>query len=134
MNLKQIAKDTASTLTSYLTYQAMRTVLSQLSEMDPPQALWLRRFSTSDKLQNGEAYLQELMQERPDLAYRLMTVREHIATEIADVLPEMLKTGIQEANLAQRRSHLERVTGIRDTPDPSSTPEDPPPDPIGPES
>ncbi len=134
MNLKQIAKDTTATLISYLTYQAMRTVLSQLSEMDPPQALWLRQFSTSEKLQNGETYLQELMRERPDLAYRLMTVREHIATEIADVLPEMLKTGIQSANLSQRRAHLERVTGMNDAP--SSIPEDPsaPQDPIGPES
>ncbi len=133
MNLKQITKETTATLVSYLTYQAMRTVLGQLSEMDPPQALWLRQFSTSAKLQDSEAYLKELMQERPDLAYRLMTVREHIAAEIADVLPEMLKTGIQAANLSQRRSHLERVTGLSDT-DP--TPDDAFgfEDPLGPES
>ncbi|HEY9689982.1 MAG TPA: chaperonin family protein RbcX, partial [Coleofasciculaceae cyanobacterium] len=32
MDLKQVAKNTAKTLQSYLTYQAMRTVLAQLHE------------------------------------------------------------------------------------------------------
>jgi hypothetical protein len=45
MNLKQIAKDTAKTLQSYLTYQALRTVLAQLGETNPPLAVWLHNFS-----------------------------------------------------------------------------------------
>jgi hypothetical protein len=35
MDIKQIAKDTTKTLVSYLTYQALRTVLAQLDETDP---------------------------------------------------------------------------------------------------
>lgn len=54
MDLKQIAKDTAKTLISYLTYQAMRTVLAQLSETDPPRALWLQQFSARQNLQEGK--------------------------------------------------------------------------------
>ena len=111
MNLKQIAKDTAKTLQSYLTYQALRTVLSQLGETNPPLALWLHNFS-SDKIQDGESYLEQLFREKPDLALRIITVREHIAEEVADFLPEMVRTGIQQANMEQRRQHLERITQI----------------------
>ncbi|MFS8892618.1 RuBisCO chaperone RbcX [Synechococcus sp. O70.2] len=110
MDLKQIAKDTAKTLISYLTYQAMRTVLAQLSETDPPRALWLQQFSARQSFQDGEAYLRALLAERADLAYRIMTVREYLAAEVVDYLPEMAKTGIQQANMEHRRSHLERLT------------------------
>ncbi|BAZ30865.1 chaperonin family protein RbcX [Cylindrospermum sp. NIES-4074] len=111
MNLKQIAKDTAKTLQSYLTYQALRTVLAQLDETNPPLALWLHNFSAG-KVQNGEAYIDELFREKSDLALRIMTVREHIAAEVTDFLPEMVRTGIQQANMEQRRQHLERITQI----------------------
>ncbi|BBD65874.1 MULTISPECIES: chaperonin family protein RbcX [Nostoc] len=121
MNLKQIAKDTAKTLQSYLTYQALRTVLAQLGETNPPLALWLHNFST-DKIQDGEAYIEQLFREKPDLALRIMTVREHIAEEVADFLPEMVRTGIQQGNMEKRRQHLERITRI-DTSNPSLQPE-----------
>lgn len=51
-----------------------------------------------------------------------MTVREHIAVEVAEFLPEMVLTGIQQANMEQRRQHLERITLI-DTSHPSPQPE-----------
>ncbi|GAX34395.1 RuBisCO chaperone RbcX [Nodularia sp. NIES-3585] len=121
MNLKQIAKDTAKTLQSYLTYQALKTVLAQLGETNPPLELWLHNFS-SGKIQDGEAYIQQLFLEKPDLALRIMTVREHIAEEVADFLPEMVRTGFQQANMEQRRQHLERMTRI-DTSHPSPHPE-----------
>jgi len=41
-----------------------------------------------------------------------MTVREHIAEEIADFLPEIVRTGIQQGNMEQRRQHLERMTQL----------------------
>nr|AOT85758.1 RbcX [uncultured Stigonema sp.]AOT85764.1 RbcX [uncultured Stigonema sp.] len=109
MNIKQIAKDTAKTLSSYLTYQAMRTVLAQINETNPPLALWLQRFS-ADKVQDGEAYIQELFKEKPDLALRIMIVREHIAEEVTEFLPEMVRTGIKQANMEHRRQHLERIS------------------------
>nr|AEY79357.1 chaperonin-like protein [Anabaenopsis circularis NIES-21] len=111
MNLKQIAKDTAKTLQSYLTYQALMTVLAQLGETNPPLALWLQTFSAG-KVQDGEAYIKQLFREKPDLALRIMTVREHIAEEIADFLPEMVRSGIQQGNMEQRRQHLERMTQL----------------------
>lgn len=111
MNLKQIAKDTAKTLQSYLTYQALMTVLAQLGETNPPLALWLHTFSAG-KVQDGEAYIKQLFREQPDLALRIMTVREHIAEEVAEFLPEMVCSGIQQANMEQRRQHLERMTHL----------------------
>lgn len=122
MDLKQIAKDAAKTLQSYLTYQAVKTVLAQIGETNPSLALWLHRFSSKDKIQDGEAYIESLFQEKPELALRIMIVREHIAGEVADFLPEMVRTGIQQANMQHRKQHLERITQL-DISNPSPEPE-----------
>jgi hypothetical protein len=116
MDLKKIAKDTAKTLSSYLTYQAMRTVLAQISETNPPLAFWLHRFSSQEVIQDGEGYINKLFQEKPDLALRIMVVREHIAQEIVDFLPEMVLLDIQQANMEHRKQHLERITQLESNP------------------
>ncbi|MEA5464274.1 RuBisCO chaperone RbcX [Leptothoe sp. PORK10 BA2] len=110
MDLKRIAKDTAKTLTSYLTYQAVRVVLGQLRETNLPRSHWFNEFAAREKLQDGEAFLASLMQEQADLALRVMTVRQHLAEEITEFLPEMVITGIQQANIEHRKQHLERIT------------------------
>jgi len=110
MDLKRIAKDTAQVLISYLTYQAVRTVLGQLKETNLPRYHWLHEFSSRDRLQDGEAYIQALFNEQPELALRIMTVRKHLAEEVSEFLPEMLTTGIQQANMGHRKKHLERMT------------------------
>lgn len=110
MDLKQIAKDTTKTLISYITYQALRVVMAQLDETEPKRAYWLRQFSHRVSIQNSETYLEALFKEEQRLAFRLLTVREHLTEEIADYLPEMLRTGIQQANLQQRTQQLERMT------------------------
>ncbi len=122
MDLKKVAKDTAKVLSSYLTYQAVRTITNQLRETNPPLAIWLSGFSSTGKIQDGEAYLQELLQENQELAFRVMTVRQYLADEVADYLPEMVRTGIQQANMGHRREYLERVTQLNLT-DPSLDPD-----------
>jgi hypothetical protein len=122
MDIKQVAKDTAKVLTSYFTYQAMRTVLAQLSETDPPQALWLHSFSSRNSIQDGEGYLLELLREKQELAFRIMTVRQHLAEEVADFLPEMVRSSIQQSNMEHRRQHLERITQLTIS-DPPAQPE-----------
>jgi len=112
MDLKQISRDTTKTLISYLTYQALRVVLAQLDETEPKRSYWLRQFSHRVSIQDGEAFLQALFQEEQRIAFRLLTVREHIAEQIADFLPEMLRTGIQQVNLQQRTQQLERMTQV----------------------
>lgn len=110
MDLKRIAKDTAKTLTSYLTYQAVRIVMGQLRETNLPRSYWFNEFATRDKLQDGEAFIAALMQEQADLALRVMTVRQHLAEEVTEFLPEMVLTSIQQANIEHRKQHLERMT------------------------
>ncbi len=122
MDIKKVAKDTAKVLTSYLTYQAVRTVTNQLRETNPPLAIWLSGFSSTGKIQDGEAYLQELLQENKELAFRVMTVREHLAEDVAEYLPEMVRSGIQKANMEHRRGYLEKITQL-EIADPSLDPE-----------
>jgi len=115
MDIKRIAKDTTKVLVSYLTYQAMRTVLAQISETNPPLALWLHRFSGQGVIQAGEAYLQALLKENQELAFRIMTVREHLAESVTEFLPEMARTEINQANVEHRRQQLERMTQLSTT-------------------
>jgi hypothetical protein len=112
MNIKQVAKDTARVMTSYLTYQAVRTVINQLSETDPPVAFWLQNFSSKESIQDGEAYLEALFQERKPLAFRILTVREHLANEILEYLPELVQANIQQANLHHRSQQLEALVSL----------------------
>ncbi|MGF1487821.1 MAG: chaperonin family protein RbcX [Prochloraceae cyanobacterium] len=107
---KKVAKDTAKVLQSYLTYQAVRTIIDQLSETNPQSAIWLRNYSSKTKIQDSEAYIQGLMLENKELVMRIMTVRQHLANEVLEYIPEMVSTGIERANLEHRRHLLERLT------------------------
>lgn len=109
-NAKRVAKETAKVLRDYLTYQAVRTIVMQLSETNPPQAIWLRRFVRESNVQDSESYLQQLMLERKDLVLRILTVRESLAETVLEFVPEMVLTGIKEDNLAKRCQLLERLT------------------------
>ncbi|MGV2832074.1 chaperonin family protein RbcX [Myxosarcina sp. GI1(2024)] len=112
MQPKDIAKETAKVLQSYLTYQAVKVIIEQLNETNPSAAIWLRQFSSGGKLQDGEAYLEEIMSQPrgKEFAIRIMTVRESIAEQTLEFLPEMVATGITQANLLHRRHLLERLT------------------------
>jgi hypothetical protein len=131
---KNVARDTAKVLQSYLTYQAVRTIIDQLSETNPTLGLWLSQYTSTHSIQDGEAYIEGLMMENKELVLRIMTVREHLAEQILEFLPEMVRKGIGDANTDHRRQLLERLTrtaspltpaetseispDIEDTPDP----------------
>lgn len=107
---KQIAVETAKVLQSYLTYQAVKTIIAQLSETNPPLAHWLTEYSSGNKVQDGEAYLQGLMLEHKDVVMRILEVREHLAEQVLEFLPEMVRQNLQESSLSNRRQLLERLT------------------------
>ncbi|MBW4696332.1 MAG: chaperonin family protein RbcX [Aphanocapsa lilacina HA4352-LM1] len=109
MDLKTITKATGKVLVSYLTYQAVRVVLDQLRETDPQRAIWFNQFSAAKTLQDGEIYLRELAPADPSLALRVMAVREHLAEQVADFLPELVRTGVQQSNMDHRRQYIERT-------------------------
>ena len=112
MNSKKIAQDTAKALQDYLTYQAVKVIVAQLTETNPGEAIWLRKYSSDGKLQDGEAYIKGLMSEieGKKLVIRILTVRDDLAEQVLEYLPEMVSTSIKQANLVHRRHLLERLT------------------------
>ena len=107
-----IAKDTAKVVQNYLTYQAVKIIIEQLTETNPGEAIWLRKYSSGGKLQNADAYIEELMSEIPGkpLVMRIMAVRDDLAVQVMESLPEMVASSIKESNLEHRRHLLERLT------------------------
>jgi hypothetical protein len=107
---KKIAQGTASVLQSYLTYQAVCVIIDQLSETNPTQAIWLRQYVSSHNIQQGEAFVSGLMTDNKELVLRILTVREHLAEEILEFLPDMVRAQMGQANMEHRRQLLERLT------------------------
>jgi hypothetical protein len=112
MDRKQVAKATTKVISSYLTYQAVQTVLAQLNETNPRLALWLRSFSGRAILQDGEVYLLALLAENQELAFRIMAVREYLVEEIMDDLPEMVFHDIKHKNSQHRKQQLEKLSQL----------------------
>jgi len=110
MDSKQVVKQTAKVVQNYLTYQAVHIVIEQLTETNPPLAIWFRQYSAGYNFQAAETYIQELMQENKELALRIMTVREHLGERILEFLPPMVTTNMQQDNIEHRRQLLERIT------------------------
>ena len=109
---KDIAKKTAKAVQDYLTYEAVKLIIEQLTETNPKEAIWLRQYSSGGKLQDGESYIEELMSELKgkQLVMRILAVRDDLAKQVLEYLPEMVSTSIQQANLEHRRHLLERLT------------------------
>ena len=112
MQPKEIAKDTAKIVQNYLTYKAVMLVIEQLAETNPAEAIWLRQYSSGGKLRDAEAYIKEIMSEPrgKELAMRIMTVRDSMAEQTLEFVPEIVASGIKQSNLAHRRYLLERLT------------------------
>lgn len=110
MDYKQVAKNTAKVLQSYLTYQAVRIIINQLRETNPRQAIWLNDYSDRTKVQDSQTYINNLMGENKELVLRILTVRQDLAEQVLEFLPEMVMTGIAQANMEHRRHLLERLT------------------------
>jgi hypothetical protein len=115
MQPKNIARDTAKVVQSYLTYQAVKTIVDQLSETNPTLAIWLSNYSSTNSIQNGEAYLEGLMEANKELFLRVLTVREHLAQTILEFIPEMVNASISKSNMEHRRCLLERLTQSQTT-------------------
>ena len=112
MQPKDVAKDTAKVVQNYLTYQAVKLIIEQLTETNPGEAIWLRNYSSGGKLQDGENYIEELMSvlQGKQLVMRILAVRDDLAEQVLEYLPEMVSTSIKQANLGHRRRLLERLT------------------------
>jgi hypothetical protein len=110
MYYKQVVKDTAKVLQSYLTYQAVRIIIQQLSETNPGQSIWLSQYSDRQKVQDSDSYLEQLIKENKELALRVLTVRQDLAEQVLEFLPEMVNSNIIQSNMEHRRRLLELLT------------------------
>ncbi|MBA0719663.1 hypothetical protein Golax_007320 [Gossypium laxum] len=70
--------DVKTQLLNYFTYKAVRTVLNQLYEMNPPQYTWFYQFVAANKPSEGKRFLRILGKERQELAERVMITRLHL--------------------------------------------------------
>lgn len=116
---KKIANDTAAVLQSYLTYQAVRVIIDQLSETNPSKAIWLRQYVSSHNIQQGESFIEGLMTDNKELVLRILTVRSNLAEEVLEFIPQMVRSRIDQANVEHRRQLLERLTSSSSTSSPS---------------
>ena len=110
MSYKQVVKDTAKVLQSYLTYQAVRTIINQLRETNPAEGIWLSHYSDKQKVQDSDNYLNDLMKENKELVLRILTVRKDLAEQVLEFLPEMVASNISQSNMEHRRDLLELLT------------------------
>ncbi|XP_078180761.1 chaperonin-like RbcX protein 2, chloroplastic [Carex rostrata] len=71
-------EDVHLNLMNYFTYKAVRTVLTQLYEMNPPSYRWFYNFVASNNPKDGKYFLRALGKERQELAERVMITRLHL--------------------------------------------------------
>ncbi|XP_047308387.1 chaperonin-like RbcX protein 2, chloroplastic [Impatiens glandulifera] len=71
-------EDVKTQLLNYFTYKAVRTVLTQLYEMNPTQYRWFYDFVASNKPGDGKRFIRRLVKEKQDLAERVMVTRLHL--------------------------------------------------------
>ncbi|KAJ4972332.1 hypothetical protein NE237_005431 [Protea cynaroides] len=71
-------QDVKTQLLNYFTYKAVRTVLTQLYEMNPTQYRWFYDFVASNQPGDGKRFIRNLGKERHDLAERVMVTRLHL--------------------------------------------------------
>ncbi|MGD1901300.1 MAG: chaperonin family protein RbcX [Geitlerinemataceae cyanobacterium] len=116
MDSKRLAREAAKTLQTYVTFQAVKLILEQLSETNPSQAIWLRQYVLDNPIRDDGEFLEGLIRDRKDLVFRVLTVRAEIADTVLEFLPELVCSNITEANVKLRRSMLERLTQTSNIP------------------
>nr|XP_043624638.1 chaperonin-like RbcX protein 2, chloroplastic isoform X2 [Erigeron canadensis] len=75
---EEVFNDVKLELRNCFTKKAVRTVLYQLYEMNPPQYIWLHNFIAENDPADGKVFLRNLAKEYHDLAERVMITRLHL--------------------------------------------------------
>lgn len=70
--------DVEKHLLDYFTYKAVKTVLAQLSEMNPPEYAWFYNFVVNNKPQDSKLFIRILVKEKQELGERVMVTRLHL--------------------------------------------------------
>ncbi|KAM3303518.1 chaperonin-like RbcX protein 2, chloroplastic [Capsicum chacoense] len=101
--------DIKTQILNYFTYKAVRTILNQLNEMNPPQYQWFNDFVTENKPNDGKRFIRDLAKEKQELAEKVMTTRlslyakwikkcdhEEIYNRISDQNVEVMRERLME--------------------------------------
>ncbi|KAL1307250.1 hypothetical protein HN51_049223 [Arachis hypogaea] len=70
--------DVKTQLLNYFTVKAVRTVLQQLYEMNPPKYRFFYNFVATNEPSDGKRFLRSLAKEHQELAERVMVTRLHL--------------------------------------------------------
>ncbi|CAM6093973.1 unnamed protein product [Calypogeia fissa] len=99
--------DVQKHLLDYFTYKAVRTVLAQLSEMNPHQYAWFYNFVVNNKPQDSKLFLRLLVKERQELGERVMVTRLHLFNKwVKKYNHAQLHKAISDQNLELLRERL----------------------------
>lgn len=101
--------DIKTQILNYFTYKAVRTILNQLNEMNPPQYQWFNDYVTANKPNDGKRFIRNLAKEKQELAEKVMTTRlslyakwikkcdhEEIYNRISDQNVEVMRERLME--------------------------------------
>ncbi|CAN4121009.1 unnamed protein product [Withania somnifera] len=101
--------DIKTQILNYFTYKAVRTILNQLNEMNPPQYQWFNDYVTANKPHDGKRFIRNLAKEKQELAEKVMTTRlslyakwikkydhEEIYNRISDQNVEVMRERLME--------------------------------------
>ncbi|KAI7734978.1 hypothetical protein M8C21_020768 [Ambrosia artemisiifolia] len=75
---EEVFNDVKLEIRNCLTKKAVRTVLYQLYEMNPPQYIWLHNFIAENDPADGKLFLRNLVKDNQELAERVMITRLHL--------------------------------------------------------
>ncbi|KAJ0973605.1 hypothetical protein J5N97_015570 [Dioscorea zingiberensis] len=99
--------DVHEQLINNFTQKAVRTVLYQLHEMNPPKYMWFYNFVASNDTTDGKLFLRTLGKEMQDLAERVMVTRLHLYGKwIKKCDHAKMYQRISDENLALMRERL----------------------------
>ncbi|CAN7038066.1 unnamed protein product [Brassica rapa subsp. trilocularis] len=99
--------DVKTQLINYFTYKAVRTVLHQLYEMNPPRYTWFYNYVVSNRPTDGKRFLRKLGKENQELAERVMITRLHLYGKwIKKCDHGKIYQDISDENLALMRERL----------------------------
>ncbi|XP_024385592.1 chaperonin-like RbcX protein 2, chloroplastic isoform X4 [Physcomitrium patens] len=85
--------DVEKHLLDYFTFKGVKTVLAQLSEMNPTEYAWFYNFVVSNKPQDSKLFLRSLVKERQELGerkYNHVQMHEAISNQNLELLRERL--------------------------------------------
>ncbi|KAL8527516.1 hypothetical protein ACS0TY_005384 [Phlomoides rotata] len=99
--------DVKQQIMDYFTYKAVRTVMNQLYEMNPPQYRWLYHYVASNEHGYGKTFIRNLVKDQQELGERVMVTRLHLYerwTKFCD--HTKMYERISDQNLALMRERL----------------------------